>query len=290
MIPGGQWWVYYGSRSDAFNLYQLSDLHMFNASCAMEHVHRDIDTIKRDPYGLAVGTGDYAEFIGHDDPRFDPASLPADLPARELGRLCAAQSAAVCNLLNPIRDKLIGIGEGNHEHALMLHESQQDMFAEMCRKLQVRNLGYSSIIDLVFVRVPRLRVPVMLAMKPPAVKNESWRCRIGIHHGFGSCTTPGGKLNKLIQLMRDFPGCDLVLMGHLHAKLAWRQPPLDADKDCKQIVQHDQVGMMAGSYLRSYSEGEPAYSEIRGYSPTALGMGRVMIRPSDPHRKIEVVT
>ena len=163
----------------------------------------------------------------------------------------------------------------------------QQLHAWLCEELGVPDLGYSTIFDIVFRRVPRLK-KVRLRWQADDSTGDSWTTRVFAHHGAGYAQTPGGKLNKLIQAMDYFPHADLVLLAHVHDQKAQRMPRLDGNTHCTEIVAHDQVGAIAGSYLRTYGEGPAGYGEQKLYRPVPLGATVVTFRPNVRQMRVEI--
>jgi hypothetical protein len=121
-------------------------------------------------------------------------------------------------------------------------------------------LGYSALVGLSFVAGDQTR-----------------RLEIFATHGAGSAATIGGKINRLVRYMRIFPQADLVAMGHVHECVAYRKPHLfrsDLDAD-----EHETLGLITGTYLRTYTVGHSGYGERAGYDPTPIGHPVVTIVP-----------
>ena len=143
------------------------------------------------------------------------------------------------------------------------------------------------LFDIIFVRWPKQKEP---KIAPTWNKNDpgshrGWR--IYCHHGSGGASTPSGKLNMLIKHMNAIEA-DIYMMGHVHAQKGERLVQLGADRDCNKIVEKERIGVICGSYLKSYQHGVTSYSEMKGYSPTALGAARIIIKPETREMKAEV--
>ena len=75
-------------------------------------------------------------------------------------------------------------------------------------------------------------------------------------------------------------------MGHVHEKMTHQSVPLDGDDKCSKIVQAPQLGVITGSYLKTYAEGVTTYGEQRGYSPVALGAAVITIKPDTKEMEV----
>ncbi len=262
MVPGGQYRINYKSRKDVFTLWAVGDIHNGNKACAVDKLKQDVQRIKDDPNARWLGTGDYAEFIGHTDKRFDPDAVAENISVSDLRELGPVLMRQVRDFFMPIKDKCIGILQGNHE--LKYEERfQQRLTAWLAAELETKCFDYSTIFDLVFKRL----------------RGTTRRFRVYAHHGAGYAITSGGKLNRLIGFMHRWPKADIVIIGHVHEKMMHKNVPLDGNDKCSKIVQTPQVGIITGSYLKTYSEGVTTYGEQRGYSPVALGAAAIIIKP-----------
>lgn len=250
-------------ESDTWKLWLIGDVHLGSRGCALSRFQNTIQKIKEDKYSLWIGLGDYADYIGYKDSRFDPEGVDTELKIRDLGRLGKVQQDSFVREVWDIRDKCVGLLKGNHEDAYERHNHAANLHEETCSALGARNLGYSCFLDLVF----------------KTSRNEH-TFRVVAHHGAGFAQTAGGKLNRLISFMNSFPLADIFLMGHVHEKLQHTRPIIGADDACERLIEVLQLGVVGGTYLKTYSEGPAIYGEKKGYRPVALGSPAVIIHPA----------
>lgn len=285
MEAGGKTYITYPSRADEIKIYCVADVHMLSRACAEERFRKDMQLIANDPFAFWVGGGDYAEFIGHDDgKRFDPDCVSESVTIADLGRLGRVSMERVRDAFLPIKDKCLGLLLGNHEKAFQKAHKQEDLHGWLCEEMGVRNLGYCALFDVVFLRRPKARLRI-LEDRPDSGNGESFR--IFAHHGAGYASTPGGKLNRLIQFMHNFDA-DVYFIGHVHDQISKRIPQLTANAQCDKIVQRDKVGVITGSYLKTYAHGTITYGEQRGYAPVPIGMRGVIIKPDKREIRAEI--
>ena len=271
MQAAGARYIYHGSRTDSFRIWALADFHIGNAGCHTRLLREHIEEIRTDPFSYWVGIGDYADYIGYRDGRFDPECIAQDLRISDLGQLGRVLTDKVAETLDPIRDKCLGLGFGNHEAKYMKHEEQQDLHAYLCTTLGAPNLGYSFLMDVTFLRenVPSKFGTVYAA--PPATPCPASAFRLYGHHGAGAAATPSGKTRRLQVFMESFDA-DAYAVGHVHGKHALTQTIIKADRACTDLRECDRIGAITGSYLLTYKQGAAAgYGEIKGYAPSPLG-------------------
>jgi hypothetical protein len=288
MEAAGKRYILHGSRSDIFRLWNLADIHWLNKGCAVNDVKRDLKIIANDPFSFAIGGGDFCDFIGYRDKRFDPDAVPEWVPVKALGDLGRYGMTQIRDLFLPIKHKLMGLVIGNHELKYELHTEQESLHHWLCEELGVPSLEYSALFDVVFVRQGGVKVPRLFFDRPnhPGKGGDCETFRIFIHHGAGYAQTPGGKLNRLVQFMQSFDA-DIYMTAHVHDHVARKEPAIGADKDCTRLVQRNRLGVVAGSYLKTYNQGSISYGEQRGFRPTSLGAAVVRIKPET--RELEAV-
>lgn len=277
MEASGKRYIIHKSRKDKFLIWNLSDLHWWNGACDKKSIRRDINIIKNDPFSFWIGGGDYADYIGYTDKRFDPDCVPDNAKIKDLGRLGDVQVREVAKLFEPIKHKCLGLLLGNHELQYQRAKQQANLHAWLCTELGVPNLEYSALLDVVFCRMKSRGDPKIVTVHPGDSCHSS-TFRFFVHHGAGFATTPGGKLNKLIQFMQMFEA-DIFMIGHVHDKTGRREPAIGANEPCDKLVEKQKIGVISGSYLKTYAQGETTYGEQRGYRPTTLGAATVSIVP-----------
>lgn len=286
MQASGKRYVWHGSRSDKFRVWNISDIHWMAKGCAENDLRRDLKEIEHDSFSLWIGGGDYCDFIGYRDKRFDPDAIAEWVPLKKLGDLGKYGMEQIRKLFYPIRHKCLGLLLGNHEQKYEVATEHELLNSWLCAELEVPYLGYSCMFDLVFCRVPSYRGEPALRSEPHG-KCESHSFRVFAHHGAGYAQTPGGKLNRLVGFMNAFEA-DLYFCGHVHDRVAQKEPVLGIDKTGTRIVQRERLGVVSGSYLKTYSQGSTTYGEMKGYRPTSLGAAIAEIHPETRSMKGDV--
>jgi hypothetical protein len=218
------------------------------------------------------------DFIGYRDKRFDPDAVAEWVPLAKLADLGKYGMEQVRDIFKPIRHKCLGLLIGNHEKKYELATEHESMHHWLCQELNVPYLGYCCLFDVIFCRTTHKGQPELRQDRPPARATTSQRFRVFAHHGAGYATTPGGKLNRLVQFMQSFDA-DLYFCGHVHDHVARKEPALGVDEEAKKIVQRERLGVVAGSYLKTYMQGSISYGEMKGYRPTSLGPAVAVINP-----------
>jgi len=271
--------IRYGKEDAEFSIYDVADIHYLNRGISKTHFFNDIYRIKKDPYALFFLGGDYGDWIYPGDPRCDWEAFDQELKVVDLAYLGSIIAKFIIQSIEPIKNKCLGLCIGNHEFTAITRSSQARVHEEICFALGVPNMRFSGFADIYFVHDDSVKWPVMETCDKPPIKFTS-RLRCFIHHGMGAANTAGGKINKLKALV-DMVDADLVLMGHCHEQFAKAFLRLSPNINCTEIQQKVTMGLITGSYLRTYAPGFTSYGEIKGYSPTTLGATRARYMPKD---------
>ena len=287
MQAAGVRYIWHRSRSDEFRLWNISDIHWMAKACAESELRKDMKEIEDDPHSFWVGGGDYCDFIGYRDKRFDPDAVAEWVKIKDLGDLGKKGMEQIYRLFRPVKHKCLGLLLGNHELKYELATDQESLHGWLCTELGVPNLGYSCLFDIVFARTPHIKAPQLRKEPPVSGQYASSIFRVFMHHGAGYAATPGGKLNRLIQFMNNWQA-DIYMCGHVHDQVARKEPVLGANSDCTKIVERQRLGMVSGSYLKTYHQGSISYGEMKGYRPTSLGAAVAKITPETRNMAGEV--
>lgn len=272
--------VTYGKEYAEFSIYDVADIHLLNRGVSKTHLMRDIERIDEDMYSLFFIGGDYADWIFPGDKRFDPMAFNEDMRVNDLSELGALVADMVIQYFKPIKRKCLGMLIGNHEFTAMNHNSQMFVHEYICNRLRVPNMRFSGFTDVYFVHEKGFKGGCKMSYSSLPPKKYTARLRVFIHHGMGAANTAGGKINKLKALV-DMVDADLVMMGHVHEQFAKPFLKLVPNCDCSEIGQKVTMGLITGSYLKTYAPGFTGYGEIKGYSATTLGATRARYIPSE---------
>ena len=278
MQAAGKRYIVHGSTTDEFTIWNLSDLHLGTRACAEDKLREDIQTIADDPKAFWLATGDLCDHVGYRDKRFDATTLADWVKASDLADIGNVATRYAAKLLKPIAHKCLGLGVGNHEKKYEIDNHHASLHGWLCTELGTPNLEYSAIFDLVFVRKAGVKVPRLVTDRPGRDDTQSISFRVYTHHGAGAAGTPGGKINRLVQFMQSWDA-DIYFIGHVHDQVGRREPVLSADASCTKITHRDKLGVISGSYLKTYEQGVTTYGEIKGYRPVSLGAAWVKIKP-----------
>ena len=271
MVPGGKHIIKNVVWGRQYRIWPLGDFHWGAKGCDEELIDKTIKRIQDDPHSRWIGMGDYWDLISPQDRRFDPAAVsPKHRKAYFEGMAKSMLRFAVERLM-PIRRKCIGLLEGNHEFSYNVRMDHA-MSADLADSLGVPFLGYSCFKDVVFQR-----------------GDKELTLRIFAHHGAGAASTIGGKINRLGRFI-DSVNADIILMGHVHMPADLPAVILGANADCTKIQAAVKLGVISGTYLKTYKadmSGASSYGERKGYQPTTLGSPCIIFEPGTRRVMVE---
>jgi len=163
--------------------------------------------------------------------------------------------------LRPIKDKILGCFEGNHEERIL------------------RAIGDSPIKDLSkFLDIeyfPNWCAYLFLSVgnykdrKPD--KYRPYIYTAFLHHMRGGGATPGGKINRLKRL-RYMALADIYFGAHIHIKATFKEKYITPDIRAKKLVEEQQTYVATGSFM-----GYAGYSIVGQYEKPATGAVRVRL-------------
>ena len=263
---------------DSFNLFLFGDTHegsilfykhgfnkFVNAVCS------EFDGVKEN---YAIHHGDTIEAIVIDDRRFDIDTI---------GKDCIqplVQAEKHIEHLRPIRENIVCLLQGNHEHALYKFG---DIAGYICNKLDLEYGTYAAKITFV-----------------DADGNTIFKhfCTHG-RKGIGSIAGPPKRrlTNMLVSLQNhlQFKAGDCITMskGHTHKLLVYKPDPqlyltdngteitqnyTEPDPTADYIPPDFRYYINTGSFLKLYGDGVSGYAERAEYDPVELGYAVVMVR------------
>jgi hypothetical protein len=243
-----------------FHLYDLSDLHVGTIHCAEEKIRHKVQDIKNDKNAMWIGGGDYGDFITPKDKRWNHGQISDWVKQHDIGE---SVRNYLVELLDPIKDKCIGLLYGNHE-ASYSKQNDNDVHQHICKDMGVPNLGYSCFAQLKFQR-----------------ENSAERHTItgAFTHGTGNAITEGAKVNNLMRFMKAFRA-DIYGYSHVHDYIPKSLTRLYAT-DSGKITNKVSIGATTGCWFRTYTQGpNSSYGEEKVYPPTEMCCAMFIINPT----------
>lgn len=255
------------NHKDKFYVVPLGDIHYGTINCEKGKFEKMVDWIEKNKEVYWVGLGDYAEFINFSDKRFDPKNIDKSL-RDDLDDLCSRQTSYIASKFWNIKDRCLGLLDGNHEESIRLNyhfDVTNDIISRLNSKgNKIPRLGWNAFIKLIFLS--------------PVGKHKS-QVTMFVTHGYGGGHTIGGKVTKLVNLARDFEA-DIYCFGHVHEKLTHNRDIISCTQGSfNHIVRSRKCYALTGTYYNSYKKGNINYSEKKLYPPGDIGSVKITIKP-----------
>lgn len=264
------------SESETFKIYPIGDVHIGAFNCAENHFRKYVDYIKNQKNAYWFGGGDMCNcIVPSDTKRFDIRALPdwlfvgdAMTVKEALTDIVAQERSRFCEMVEPIKDKCLGLIEGNHEYDIMKHCHNGHHYV-MCNEL-----GAPNLTDCVFFRFTA-RIIIGDAKKSSVITMFAI-------HGQGGGRTPGAEPNHLARLAQ-WADADIILRGHSHSfRIEPSTPRLYIPRKGvlgDECLQRDVHTANWGCWLKSYTKGPSTYDSRANYPPRPLKAMEITVKP-----------
>jgi len=228
------------TRKFSFRWAILSDVH-YGSSAFDEKSFKKV--LEREDIDKFLLLGDVFDAISYRDKRFLPSRVTSFSDT-----FLDYWVDGFCKILEPIKDRLVGIGAGNHEiKALKLYGF--NLSQELAKRLGVLYLGHT------FYLIHRIQI-------------EQHRVSFTIMHthGWGGGTrTAGGSFTKYGRLFLSHPDADVILVGHDH-HLGVRSLSCVRITRWGSIHPHTRFLALCGGFTKPFSSTQtPTFSEEKGF-------------------------
>jgi len=255
--------------SEWIKLIPLGDIHLGNSSVDLVKLKAIVKYIQEKKNTYWIGMGDYVEAINYSDPRFDPSTVDIKgLTLKNLDKLVQLQIKELVEVLEPIKEKCIGLLRGNHEEVIRKF-NQYDVIYEIAKDLDLdRSL---LLYDTAIVRMLFERKAVL------GKSCHSKQIDILVSHGNAGGRTYGYKSNRLSELAKWFIA-DVYLLAHSHTKQAQSSTQIYFDRSGNQQKKKT-ISAITGCFLKSYDVDKNSYAEKMCLPPTDIGVAKIMIQP-----------
>ena len=174
----------YNPKGSKLNFIPIGDVHWGAKECDEELFTDYLKWIRKEPDTVALLMGDLIDSSLKSSPGSSMYESKMNVDD---------QYDAMTDMLQPIRNKLVGLIEGNHEERVY-RETGFNISKVMARELGVPYFGHSELFR---------------------VKVGKQRYDFFVTHGSSGSTTPTGRLNSLLKISAHFKA-DIYCMGHVH--------------------------------------------------------------------------
>ena len=227
-----------GVEFKSIKVLALSDFHIGDELCNLKLIKEVLQEVKESDNTFIILNGDLINNA--------TKNSVSDVYSEKLTPMEAI--VKLCDLLEPIKDRILVIHPGNHEN-----RTYKDDGIDIIR-LVAKQLG---IEDRFSDGWWYLYLTLGLGQKGRPVMYTI----TGIH-GYGGGRKNGGKINNLVE-MGDKVIADVYVMGHTHTPIMTRNTIFTPDFQHRTLVKRDKYYLMTNSFL-DYG----GYGEMLGYTPS----------------------
>lgn len=225
----------------------FSDLHLGSKKCDYKSIQERIERVKNNEHVYAIILGDVLNN--------STKTSVGDVYEEELTPMEQVKKAVM--LFEPIKHKLIGCTSGNHERRSYKTDGV-DLLYFMCAELGITE-KYDYASCLLFIRFGDCK-----RYANSKVRTRKMCYTLYMTHGDGQGgRTIGGKANGL-QRRGQIVDADVVVTGHTHAPLAFRDCCYKIDYQNSCVTKKEQLFVNASATL-NYEE----YAELYGMKPSS---------------------
>ena len=249
-----------GKDLKELRIIPISDVHIGDKLTNYKLLKQVLETIRDNPNVYTILNGDLCNT--------GLKSSKTDVYSEELSPMC--QILRLVELLEPIKDKILVMGTGNHEDRIT-KETNIDVLRLVARELGIED-RYANNWWYLFLR---------FGEKEQGRKAPMCYQITGYHGSGGGGRKPGGKINKLTE-MSQVVVADLYIQGHHHQQIATKTSIFIPDYANNTLNKKEMHFLMTNSFL-DYG----GYGEKAGFTPQPIGISETIL--DGTKRKIKIL-
>lgn len=228
--------------AESIELYPMADLHIGDPNSDYKMIMQRIEYIKNTPNAYCILDGDLmdaaiASSIGD--------TYGAFLQPMEQLKMCVT-------IFQPIRDKILAVLPGNHEHRIYKSDGL-DLTEMMCAQIGIVD-RYSPTTALVFIRFGKSK---------KSIENRRQLYTVYVTHGSGGGKKEGGKVNRLADLA-SIVDADIYIHAHTHLPLIFKESFYRVSSMNSSVALVDKLFVNTAAAL-DYG----GYGDKQGYKPAS---------------------
>lgn len=248
---------------DSIHLHFIGDTHKGLVNHDEKKFDSLIANIEKDPQAYWFFMGDMCDNRRPDHKFYDPETSDFKLTKKEHNNnfIYSCYKEMKKRLIR-IKSKCLGIHEGNHD---LGNKYGHPYVLDMCELLKVPYLGYRALS--------------VVTISHPTCTASSQTYKIFTTHGSGGGRKTGAKINRIEDEAMS-TDADIYAQGHTHLLSIHEGIKHAASRvvdGAFKIIERPQIFINTGSFLKSYVEGSPNYSEKFSFKPQPTGSAMLKI-------------
>ena len=226
-------------------IHTFADLHIGDVFCDKDEVKRKIEYVKNSPCSYVILNGD---IMNNATKTSVSDSYAEEMPPME-------QLNTFCELFDPIRDRILMVTQGNHEHRTYKKEGI-DLTAVASKQLGVMD-RYAREGGVLFLKIGERHV-IKSNRDVPIVYS------FYVTHGSGGGRKEGAKAIRLAD-MASIIDTDIYIHSHTHLPMIMRQSYFRTDMSNGVVKKVDKLFVNTSSQL-NYG----GYGQAYEYKPSSV--------------------
>ncbi len=224
----------------------ISDVHIGEKCANIKAFKETLERIKNEPNTYTILNGDLCNIA--------LKNSKSDVYSDEMTPM--QQVLQIINFLEPIKDKILVMSNGNHEDRIT-KDTSIDVLYLVAKQLRIEQVYSPSwwYLYLSFGESNKNR-PVMYTLTG--------------YHGFGGGSTSGGKINK-VKRMSQVVLADCYIMSHVHEPINTKGIIYIPDAQHYSIVKKEMYYCISNAFV----EYEGSYAEKMGLIPSNTGINEI---------------
>lgn len=235
-----------GTDIKKLTIIPISDVHIGDKTANLKAFKEVIERIKNEPNTYTILNGDLCNIA--------LKNSKSDVYSDELTPM--EQVLQVINFLEPIKDKILVMSNGNHEERIT-RDTNIDILYLVAKQLRIEQV-YSPSWWYLYLSFGNTN------------KNRPSLFTISGYHGSGAAQTSGAKTNK-VKKMSQVVLADIYLMSHVHEPINTKGIIFVPDYQHKSIVKKEMYYCISNSFV----EYEGSYAERMGLIPGHNGISEI---------------
>lgn len=242
------------SEFETVEIYPLSDVHIGDKGLDEKRLFQFLDEVKEAPNRFIICNGDLIN---------NGIANSVSDHAEEVYKI-GEQIDLVVRLLEPVKDRILVMHEGNHEKRSYRHAEIWPTW-EMARQLRITPL-YSRYPYILYIKFGK-----WLGYK----KDRNMVYTLFGKHGTAGGKRPGSKLNNL-EDMASVVDADVYLQSHTHTPIAHRSTFIRLNKGSNTQMVTERLFLNSGSFL-NYG----GYGAEYGYKPSSTKYPKIVLHSKE---------
>ncbi len=241
-------------KLDKLTIIPISDVHIGDKQANLKQFKETIERIKNEPNTYTILNGDLCNIALRNS--------KSDVYSEDMSPM--EQVLKVIEFLEPIKDKILVMSNGNHEERIT-KETSIDVLQLVAKQLRIEQV-YSPSWWYLFLSFgeSNKHKPVLYTLTG--------------YHGSGSGNTTGAKANR-VKRMSQVVQADIYLMSHVHEPINTKGIIYIPDYQHRSVIRKE----MYYSISNSFVDYEGSYAERMGLIPGNNGISEIQL---DGHKKL----